>query len=549
MNCAPVSIRISDDAKPYAVHAARKIPFPLFDKVRKEEQRMLQLGVIREVTQPTPWVAPIVVVEKPDGSVRLCVDLRKLNKSVLRERYILPTADDVLHRLSGSKVFTKLDASSGYWAHPLSEESQLLTTFLTPSGRYCFRRLPFGITSASEIFQREMSKLLSGVDNVEVFQDDVLVHGSSMDEHNVALNEVLRRMQQSGLKLNKRKCLFRQPEIVFLGHKITQDGISPDPAKVEAINELPEPTDVCSLRRFCGMVNYLGRYIPNLSDRMEPLNASLRSDVSWHWSSAQSTAFVNIKAVLTSGQVLAHYDVSLPTVVSADASSYGIGGVVLQQHPIGPRPVAFCSRTLTPAEVNYAQIEKECLSIVWTCERMDRFLQGLSSFTVQTDHKPLVPLINTRDLDKVPVRCQRLLMRLMRFNPVAVHVPGKTLVIADTLSRQPLHNVENSSCDEVEMYVASIIDNLPMTKPKLYQYQRETASDENLQLVCRYNSDGWPRYVDQVPKSVNPYYEIRGELSMCDGLILKGTGIVVPETLHWGVITLCVTWRARRKLE
>ena len=118
MNCAPVSIRISDDAKPYAVHAARKIPFPLFDKVRKEEQRMLQLGVIREVTQPTPWVAPIVVVEKPDGSVRLCVDLRKLNKSVLRERYILPTADDVLHRLSGSKVFTKLDASSGYWALP-----------------------------------------------------------------------------------------------------------------------------------------------------------------------------------------------------------------------------------------------------------------------------------------------------------------------------------------------------------------------------------------------------------------------------------------------
>uniref|UniRef100_A0A3Q2PQQ5 Gypsy retrotransposon integrase-like protein 1 n=1 Tax=Fundulus heteroclitus TaxID=8078 RepID=A0A3Q2PQQ5_FUNHE len=277
------------------------------------------------------------------------------------------------------------------------------------------------------------------------------------------------------------------------------------------------------------MVNYLGRYLPNLSTVLQPLNELLKTERDWCWGPQQDRAFTEVKRLISTAPVLEFFDPAKPTVVSADASSYGLGGVLLQSHDGALKPVAFCSRTLTDAEKRYAQIEKECLAGVWASERFYQYLCGLERYKLLTDHKPLVTLINSKDLDTKPIRCQRLLIRLMKFNPVAEYVPGKHLVVADALSRQPMAETDPGDLEaEVKAYVDSVEDDLRVRKPIIEQIKDQTRTDAELQCVLRYVQKGWPEHSKSVAVRASAYFKDRGTLSEYNGLLRRGKQIVIP---------------------
>ena len=523
-------VKLKPNVTPHALYAARNVPIPLREKVREELVKMERMGVISRVESPTEWCAGIVVVPKKSGDIRICVDLKPLNECILREVHPLPKVDETLALLAGAQVFSKLDANSGFWQIPLSEDSRLLTTFITPFGRYCFNKLPFGISCAPEHFQKVMSRILEGLDGVVCQMDDVLVFGHTQEGHDHHLQDTLSRIAAAGLTLNKEKCVFSKPTMKFLGHIISKNGISPDPDKTAAIQNMPPPESPSDLRRFMGMVTQLGKFSPNLAQISQPLRELLGATKAWRWGQPQEEAFARIKMELTQPAVLVYYDPAADTKVSADASSHGVGAVLLQLHNSSWKPVAFASRSMSETELRYAQIEKEALATTWACEKFKDYLIG-KKFSIETDHKPLVPLLNAKYLDSLPPRILRFRLRLMRFDYTISHVPGKLLYTADTLSRAPT-GTSDLDCkalqEEVELYIECVTHHLPATERKLLEYQRHQAEDPLCAQVMKYCSFGWPDK-HSIDTKLKPFWGHRGVLTVHKGLLLFGDRIVVPK--------------------
>ena len=400
-------ISLKEDAKPFALTASRKLPLPLLSETKKEIDRMLRLGVKRPFQEPTDWRAPIFIVPEPNGKVRLCVDLTKLNLSVKREIHPLPSVDHILGKLGNSKVFSKLDANSAIWQRTLSESSQLLTTFITPWGRYCFLRLPYGIRTGSEQFQRCMAEKLVDLKGVECNIDDTLIHGRNQEEHDQRLHAVLNKLKEAHITLNPEKLEFIKTSIKILGHIVSSEGIKPDPEKIKLILNSPVPKNVAEIRSFLRMVNQQSKFAPDLATKTKPLRDLLNKRSTWKWGAPQQKAYVDIKTCLTEAPIFALYDCNRETKISADASSYGIGGVVYQlQDDSNWKLIAYFSRALTPTETRYLQIEKECLAFTWLAELASDYILG-KEITGETDHKPLAPLLTTHSIDQLPPRIQK----------------------------------------------------------------------------------------------------------------------------------------------
>ena len=516
------TIKVDTSVTP-VVHAPRKVPFAIKNKLKAELDRMEQLGVIIKQEEPTPWVSSMVTVVKPNGKLRVCIDPKDLNKAIQREHYPLKTIEEVVAEIPEAKIFTKLDATSGFWQICLDEESTKLCTFNSPFGRYSFTRLPFGVKSASEVYQRKISEMVADLEGCQAIIDDILIWGKDMEEHDRRLKSVLDRVRQNNMKLSRDKCEFRKNRITYVGHVLTDKGLQPDDEKIRAVINMKVPTNKQELQTFMGFITYLGKFLPNLSEVSAPLRLLTEKDTLWHWEAEQEASFRKLKELVTKAPVLRYYDPKKPLTLTVDASSKGLGAALIQEG----QPVAFASRALTKSQQNYAQIEKETLAISFGCARFHQYIFG-KPVTVESDHKPLESIFR-KSLYKAPPRLQSLLLSLQKYDLTVTFKPGKLMFIADTLSRAYLDETKEDL--NPNLSINSIL-HLPVTEERYREIQLATSQDGELQILQEIVQSGWPNRKELVPDNIRHYWSCRDEISCIDGLLFKGLKLIVPTSLR-----------------
>uniref|UniRef100_A0A8C5D775 ribonuclease H n=1 Tax=Gouania willdenowi TaxID=441366 RepID=A0A8C5D775_GOUWI len=352
-------------------------------------------GILSKVDW-SEWATPIVpVAKKSSERVRICGDFKGTVNPVLHAvQYPLPRIDDIFASLANGEHFTKIDLAQAYLQMEMDENSRKYLTINTHKGLYQYNRLVFGITSAPAIWQRAMDQVLQGIPSTQCYLDDIIVTGSDKDSHLANLDAVLTKLEDYGLKANKKKCEFFKECIEYCGHKIDKNGLHKTQDKIEAIVNSPQPENVSQLRSFLGLINYYHKFLPNLSSLLHPLNGLLHQNTKWSWTDDCEQAFKKAKRLIVSEKVLTHFDPKLPLRLACDASPYGIGAVLSHKMTDGSeRPIAFASRSLAPAERNYAQIDREALSLVWGVKKFNQYLYG-KHFTLITDHQPLISIFS-----------------------------------------------------------------------------------------------------------------------------------------------------------
>ena len=517
----------------------RPVPLALREKVERELEKLLSMGIISPV-QFSKWAAPIVPVVKQSGEVRICGDYKiTVNRACTADSYPLPRVDELLANLAGGQYFSKLDLSQAYLQLPLDEESKEYVTVNTHKGLYKYNRLPFGVSSAPSIFQRTMENLFQGIRGVSVYIDDILVTGSTLHDHLEVLTTVLEKLQNSGLKLNRPKCFFLRSQIEYLGHVIDREGLHPTAEKVRAIQEARKPQNVSELRSFFGIINYYNRFLPNLSTILAPLYRLLQKDVKWMWGQEQEEAFSAAKEALQDDSLLVHYDESKPLILACDASQYGLGAVLSHTMEDGTeRPVAYASRTLTAAEKRYSQLEKEGLAIIFGTKKFHNYLYG-RFFLIESDHKPLAYLFNEAKgiSPTASSRIQRWALTLGAYQYTIRHKAGKSLSNADALSRLP--RPVTTSSDKLPGDLVHLMDHLSVTTVNAITIKSWTAKDPVLSQVSRYIMGGWP---DIVSPDLKPYQNRSKELSTLNGCVLWGARVVVPPQGRTGRTSRDTPW-------
>ena len=504
---------------------ARSIPYAMRAKIEEELEKLKQQGILEPIAY-SEWATPIVPVLKPDCSVRICGDFKiTVNTAAKLEKYPIPRIEDLFATLGEGKSYTKLDMTQAYQQIELDEESKSYTVINTHKGLFKYSRLPFGIASAPAIFQRVMEGLLQNIPGVIIYLDDVLITGRTNEEHLRSLEKVLTKMEEAGLRLKAEKCTFMNASVEYLGHRIDAQGLHPLKEKVEAVRNAPNPTNVSELKAFLGLLTYYNRFLSNLCNVLSPLYRLLRKEVKWQWTMKEEEAFNKAKDLLTSAPLLVHYDPSKDLILSVDASPYGVGAVLAHVDQTGcEKPIGYASRTLTPAEHNYAQMEREGLACIFGIKKFHSYLWG-RSFKLYTDNLALKTLFNERQAtpQNSSSRIQRWALTLSSYEYEIVFRPSHQHSNADALSRLPLHKTE--APEELParlVLVMETLDTLPITGKEIAKHTRE---DSVLARVYRYVQHGWP---EAVPEELKRFHKRRLELSTLDGCNLIGARVVIP---------------------
>ncbi|UYV64551.1 hypothetical protein LAZ67_3001165, partial [Cordylochernes scorpioides] len=407
----------------------------------------------------------------------------------------------------------------------VATSTQPFLTINTHKGLFRFRKMPFGLANAPSYFQSVMDRVLAGIEGVICYIDDVLIATVSVEKHLAVLKTVFLRLEKYNIKLKKDKCKFVQREIEYLGHLIKEDGIRPLDHKVQALQKAKSPTNISELKSFLGLVNYNGKFIPNLPDLLRPLHELLHKKNCWSWTKECEEAIEKCKSSITSERVLVPYDTTLPLFLATDASQIGIGAVL--SHVIGgqERPIMFASGTLSGAERNYSQIEWEALAIIYGVTKFHQFIYG-RRFTLITDQKPLVSILGPKS--GIPTlstsRLQKWAIILSAYTYDIKFKKTQDHGNADLLSRFPVESGETSRLDNI--YALSYMEDLPITAEEI---RIETQKDEVLSIVKCYTQHGWP---ERVPDHLRPYFQRKLELTVDGECLLWGMRVIIPSSLR-----------------
>uniref|UniRef100_A0A5S6R6A2 RNA-directed DNA polymerase n=1 Tax=Trichuris muris TaxID=70415 RepID=A0A5S6R6A2_TRIMR len=531
---AKATLLLKPGARP-VFRPKRPVPYAALSDVERELDRLETNGVISKVNH-SYWAAPIVVVKKRNGSFRICADFSTgLNDALELHQYPLPLPEDVFTVLNGGTVFSRIDFADAYLQIEVDEQSKELLTINTHRGLYRYNRLPFGVKSAPGIFQQIMDTMLAGLKGTVAYLDDVVVVGTTKEEHQKNLDAVLNRIAEFGFTIRPEKCSFGMNQIKYLGFVFDQSGRRPDPAKIEAIKSMPAPKDTTTLRSFLGMLSYYGSFVKEMREIRAPLDALLKKNSPFIWSSECQTAFDKSKALLNSDLLLTHYDPSLDIVIAADASEKGLGAVIMHRFPNGQeKAIAHASRALTPTEKGYSQIEKEALGLVFAVKKFHRMIHG-RKFILLTDHQPLLSIFGSKK--GIPVytanRLHRWAVILLGYNFSIQYRSSNHFGCADALSRlisanvPPNEDAVIASVDaDVRRVATDAIRALPVTAK---QIKEETAKDELLKKIFHFLQNGWPH---EISDKIKHFFNRRNSLSVVDGCLLSAERIVVPETLQ-----------------
>ena len=452
------------DAQPIK-QPLRRVPYHMQKEMDEQIDNMLQKDVI--TPSKSPWASGIVLVKKKDGSKRFCVDYRRLNDVTIKDAYPLPRIDESLDQLAGSCWFSCLDMNSGYWQVELDQEDRKKTAFISRKGLFEFKVLPFGLCNAPATFERLVEIVLAGLhwETCLVYLDDIIVCGKTFDDMVKNLDDVLARLQEAGLKLKARKCQLFAKRVEFLGHVISEEGISTGPKKTECVRNWPVPTNVKEVRSFLGFCSYYRRFIFRFSEIAKPLHKLTEKGSRFKWTEECQDAFLQLKNKLISAPILAHPDFSRSFILDVDACDQSIGAVISQKIDGEEHAIAYASRTLSKTERRYCVTRKELLALVTFVKHFKHYLYG-QKFLVRTDHSSLKWLMNFKNPEG---QIARWIETLSSYDMKVEHRPGRLHNNADGVSRIPCHQCSKS--DKVSEHALNVVGTSEQDRPDLKSLQ------------------------------------------------------------------------------
>lgn len=499
------------------------------DNLKKKLDSLVVRKVIEPSNEYNEWVSHLVIVEKKnrEKDLRLCIDPHELNKNILDESSYIPTFDEFASKVNGMKYFSVLDLKDGFWHVKLAEESRKLCTFATPFGNYRFLRMPFGIKTGPKVFQRMNEMNFGDIENVLIYFDDIMIMGATKEEHDETLRKVLERARERNVRFNVNKLQVALTKVKYLGHIFSLNEIQADPERLKAINAMERPKNKNDLETFLGVINFMQPFIPNLSEKTATLRELLKKNAIFNWTQLHDKIFSDIKDNIMKSEILVPFDASKNITVQCDASQNGLGCCMLQEG----RPISFASRSLTIAEQNYSQIEKEMLSILFACTKFHFYTYG-RKIKVINDHKPLLGIIK-KEIHRIPsAKLQRMRLKLLNYDIELAYAPGKTIQLADYLSRYMIKTDESAEDKTITESVLTI--NVSDERKK--QMQSETEKDELLKITKEYCRNGWPNHKSKCPAQLRYLFTLRNEIMLEDDILFYNERVIVPTSMRTGIL-------------